>query len=152
MAESERAILTVLCMVYQGSKILLQDRVKADWRGLTFPGGHVEKGEPFVEAVIREINEETGLAIHSPQLCGTKQFPTPKGERYVVLLFKTGRFSGELRSSQEGEMVWVDRNDLPAAAVAEGFYDLLRVFDDTETTELFYEQDQAQGEWTARLL
>lgn len=63
MSRCEKAIITTLCMIYDGDKILLQDRVKKDWSGLTFPGGHVEKGESFVQSVIREVYEETGLII-----------------------------------------------------------------------------------------
>jgi 8-oxo-dGTP diphosphatase len=47
MSRCEKAIVTVLCTVYDGNKILLQDSVKEDWRGLTFPGGYVEREESF---------------------------------------------------------------------------------------------------------
>ena len=145
---SEKAILTALCMVYDENKILLQDRVKDDWRGLTFPGGHVEQGESFVKAIIREIKEETGLTIHNPQLCGIKQFPTDGGERYIVLLFKTNQFTGVLSSSDEGKMIWMDRNHLENALLAEGFIDVLKVCDNVSLTELFYERDKDKDEWT----
>ena len=69
MARSEKAVVTVLCMVHDGTRLLLQNRVKADWRGYTLPGGHVEKGESFVQAVTREMREETGLTVHAPRLC-----------------------------------------------------------------------------------
>ena len=59
-----------MCMIKNGDKVLVQDRVSPDWPGITFPGGHVERGESFVAAVIREVREETGLTISKPQLCG----------------------------------------------------------------------------------
>lgn len=74
MRKSEQAIVTVLCMIYDDDKLLLQNRVKEDWQGYTFPGGHVEKNESFVQAAIREMKEETGLTISHPKICGVKQF------------------------------------------------------------------------------
>ena len=61
MGRTENAELTMLCLIENGSRILLQNRVKKDWRGYALPGGHVEPGESFVDAVIREMKEETGL-------------------------------------------------------------------------------------------
>ena len=72
MRSKETVEFTNMCMVYDGDKVLVQDRVKGSWTGIAFPGGHVEQGEPFTDAVIREVYEETGLQIASPQLCGIK--------------------------------------------------------------------------------
>ena len=108
---TERVELTVLCLVEDGNKILLQNRVKKDWQGYTLPGGHVERDESFVDAVIREMKEETGLDIKNPILVGVKQFPIKHG-RYVVFLFKATEFEGLLKSSTEGKMEWVEYNDI----------------------------------------
>ena len=105
MANRENAVFTNLCMITQGDMVLVQDRKKPDWPGICFPGGHVEKGESFVGSVIREVYEETGLVIEDPVLCGTKQFQEDADTRYVVLFYKASRFSGQLRSSDEGEVL-----------------------------------------------
>ena len=97
MAETEKVILTNMCMVYDGNKVLVQDRLNKNWKGLTFPGGHIEKHESFTDAVIREVKEETGLTIFNPQLCGIKQWPDSKSVRYIVLFYKTDKFEGELK-------------------------------------------------------
>lgn len=64
MNRTENVELTVLCLIEDGDKILLQNRVKKDWQGYALPGGHVEPGESFVDAVVREMKEETGLTMY----------------------------------------------------------------------------------------
>ena len=56
MDRSEKTVLTNMCMIYDDDgNVLVQDRRDSDWGGITFPGGHVEKGESFTDAVIREV-------------------------------------------------------------------------------------------------
>lgn len=151
MSKSEKAIFTVLCMVYENNRILLQNRVKEDWKGYIFPGGHVEKEESFVQAVMREVNEETGLIIKEPKLCGVKQFQTNEDERYIVLLFKTDRFQGTLTSSEEGEMKWIDRAELEKHNLVEDFMELLKVFDSNSYNEFMYERGVGKNQGIVKL-
>lgn len=137
MSRTENVELTVLCLITDGQKMLMQNRVKKDWRGYTLPGGHVEPGESFVEAVKREMKEETGLEIAHPRLVGVKQFPIPNG-RYVVLLFKAEEFTGQLVSSEEGKMEWIGKEQLKSLPTVDDFEDLLRVINDPELTEFQY--------------
>ena len=137
MDRTEKTELCVLCLVENGSRILVQNRTKDDWRGVVLPGGHVEKGESVVEAVIREMKEETGLTVVCPKLCGIKQFPGEYG-RYLVLLFKTDRFTGTLQSSEEGEVWWEERKNLPELNLVRDFMDMLSVFDRDDLTEFQY--------------
>ena len=137
MHKTENVELTVLCLITNGDKVLLQNRVKNDWKGYALPGGHVEEGESFVDAVIREMKEETGLIVHNPKLVGVKQFPIDNG-RYIAFLFKTAEFSGELHSSDEGTMEWVSRNDLKKVNAVGDLEELLNVMDSDELTEFQY--------------
>ena len=151
MSRSEQAIFTNLCMVYDDAgNILVQNRMDPDWPGICFPGGHVEPGESFAESVIREVWEETGLTIEKPILCGTKQFQTEKGERYVVFFYKTDRFSGELRSSDEGEVFWIPRKELNRYTLCTDFEDMVKVFEDEDLSEFYYYQED--GNWKFKLL
>lgn len=139
MARSEQAIFTNLCLIYDDNgNILVEDRRDPDWPGICFPGGHVEPGESFVEAVIREVKEETGLTIEKPQLCGTKQFQTRKGERYVVLFYKTNRYSGDIQSSDEGEVFWISKAELKNRLLCDGFASMLHVMQSDDLNELYY--------------
>ena len=151
MSRSEHAIFTNLCMVYDGAgNILVQDRQSQDWPGICFPGGHVEPGESFVESVIREVREETGLTIENPILCGTKQFQTDNGERYVVLFYKANRFSGELRSSDEGQVFWIPRDTLTSYRLSVDFEDMVHIMEDDNLSEFYYYKEQ--GNWKFKLL
>ena len=151
MARTEQAIFTNLCMVYDhAGNILVQDRKNPDWPGVTFPGGHVEPHESFVEAVIREVWEETGLTIENPILCGSKQFQTKEGARYVVFFYKTDRFSGELKSSDEGEVFWIPRTDLHKYTLCDDFPDMVRVFEEDNLSEFYYYTEN--GDWKLNLL
>ena len=145
MGKTEIVELTVLCLLTDGDRVLLQNRGKNDWKGYALPGGHVERGESFVDAVIREMREETGLTVIAPKLAGVKQFPI-EGGRYRVLLFRATRYTGELRSSEEGQMAWIARDRLPRLQTVEDLSELLQVIESEDLTEFQYLVD---GEdWT----
>ena len=144
MAKIEKVEFTNMCMICDGDKVVVIDRQKKDWPGVTFPGGHVELGESFTDAVIREIQEETGLKISAPQLCGIKDWYENEC-RYVVLLYKATRFEGELVSSEEGKVWWEEIDNLPNLNLSLDMKDMLRVFMEDDLSEFFYYQKD--GKW-----
>lgn len=139
----EKVEFTNLCMISDGNKVVVIDRKKKDWPGVTFPGGHVELGESFSDAVIREVKEETGLDIYSPQLCGIKDWVENEC-RYVVLFYKTNRFDGVLQSSNEGEVWWAEMDQLTRLKLSLDMQDMIRVFVEDGLSEFFYRQDGDQ--------
>ena len=151
MAREEKAIFTVLCMVYddQGN-ILVENRKDPDWPGICFPGGHVEPGESFTTAAIRETFEETGLTVSNLKLCGVKQFQTREEARYVVFFYKTNQFAGTLQSSDEGEVFWICRKNLADYHLVEDFLDMVKVMDQDDLNEFYYYKDRDQ--WGLKLL
>jgi len=141
MANAEMTILTNMCMVRDGDNVLVQRRNDPGWPGVVFPGGHVEAGESFTDAVIREVYEETGITIEHPRLCGLKQFRNREGLRYIVFLYRTETFSGEVRSSEEGEALWLPFSELKNEPLPRGFADMIPVFLSEGTEEMFYTPD-----------
>jgi 8-oxo-dGTP diphosphatase len=104
-------ILATLCYVKQNGCTLMVYRNKkpndiheGKWNGL---GGKFEAGETPEECVIREIHEESGLAIQNPKLCGLLMFPKFKGNDWYVFVFTATEFSGKLSDSPEGELEWI---------------------------------------------
>ncbi|CCV64500.1 MutT/NUDIX family protein [Alteracholeplasma palmae J233] len=148
MDRTEKCILTNMCMVYKGDEILVLDRIDPNWKGLTFPGGHVEKDESFNQSVIREVFEETGLTIKNPRICGMKQFTSKNKEyRYIVFLYKTNEFEGELQSSNEGKVFWINKNDLEKYQAVPDFHELYEIFNKEELSENFNYFDEIDNKW-----
>ena len=142
MARMEEVELTNMCMVCDGKGYVLVQNKKGDrtWHGWNFPGGHVEQGEFVTPSVVREIREETGLTIENPKLCGIKEFHKEQdGKRFIVFLYVASRFSGELRSSDEGDVFWYPLSELKRSKeLADGFSEMLPVFTSDEISEVFY--------------
>ncbi len=141
MRKYEKITLTNMCMICDGKgNVLVQDKKSRSWGGICFPGGHVEVGESFFSSVIREVREETGLEITSPKLCGVKQF-CDGDERYIVFLYRTDSFSGEIQSSEEGKIFWMPRQELEKANLAPRFMDMVRIFENSDLDEVHYIRD-----------
>lgn len=136
----ESAEFTNMCMVYDDNRnVLVQKRVKG-WCGLAFPGGHLEPYESIVDSVIREIKEETGLTIKNPKLCGVKQAFFPDGGRYIVYLYKSNEFEGELSSNDEGNNFWIPLEELKQrkSEMSDNFEYMLEVFTNDELSEHYH--------------
>lgn len=151
MSRTTPTILTNLCMVedLENGKVVLQyrspERYKK-WSGYAFPGGHIEEGESLAESVIREVYEETGLTIADPKLVAVKDWPLDDGGRYIVFCYKATRFSGQLRSSEEGEVSWVEKDQLDQLDLSYDMLPLLEVMEDPDLSEYYYRK-RTDDDW-----
>lgn len=117
--------LATLCYVKHQGRTLMIHRIKKEndmhqgkWNGL---GGKLEPGEAPEEGVIREVKEECGLKIKTPQLKGLLTFPAfDNVEDWYVFVFVVCEFSGELIDSKEGELKWIRDSQLLKLNLWEG--------------------------------
>lgn len=121
-------------------KILVQERVKY-WKGVTFPGGHVEPCESFVDSAIREIKEETGLDIFNLRSCGVIHWcHKDTDDRYIVFCYRTSDFTGELlEATDEGRVFWATPEEVRKMKQAENFDKYMPIF--------FNDDNEAFGPW-----
>lgn len=151
MSRATSTVLTNLCLVEDptNGKVVLQyrspERYKK-WSGYAFPGGHIEEGESLVESVIREVYEETGLTIADPKLVAVKDWSLDEGGRYIVFCYKATKFSGQLRSSEEGEVSWVEKDQLDQLDLSYDMLPLLEVMEDPDLSEYYYRK-RTDDDW-----
>ena len=111
-------VQAVLCYIDREDKYLLIRKAKGKF-GEGFwnaPGGKVEPGESKEEAARREVLEETGLSVSNINYCGSLEFyfgPAKKSPDWVATVFKTSSFSGEIKQSEEGELKWFSKRNIP---------------------------------------
>ena len=143
-----------MCMIEYAStgRVLVQHRLpKATnpWSGLTFPGGHVEAGESITASMVREIREETGLTVSNLRMCGVVEWETI-GERadgspaevtanskYIVFMFRTSTYSGDLNSSAEGRMEWMTLDEMRKGGLAPHMEEYIRILLDDDVPQAY---------------
>lgn len=78
-------------------------------------GGKFEPGESPEACLVREVREESGLAVEEARLKGVITFPRFDGvDDWYTFVYVVPRFTGELRASAEGSLHWIPDEQLGA--------------------------------------
>ncbi len=127
-----KVLMMNMCMIYDetNQRVLVQDKIGTEWSGITFPGGKVENGESFIDSTIREVYEETGLNVSNLKPCGIiNWYNTSTNERWLVFLYKTATFSGNLLAeTKEGKVYWLKLESIYKTNLAPNMVQYLELF------------------------
>jgi 8-oxo-dGTP diphosphatase len=127
-----RPYLAVSAAIFRDGRVLIVRRGRAPAHGLyTLPGGGVELGETLEQAVIREVREETALAIAPVELVGSRQAiardAAGRVERHFVILpFAARWLAGEVSLNEElEESRWLAPTELDGLKTTEGLAEIV---------------------------
>jgi ADP-ribose pyrophosphatase YjhB (NUDIX family) len=140
-AYPDRPYLAVSAAIIRDGRILIAQRARGPALGIwTLPGGVVEAGETLVEALVREIQEETGMTVEPVALAGHREvLVRDDGGRlsrhFVILCFATRWIAGEPVLNEElSDARWLRPAELKDFNTTEGLADIVaQAFDRMET-------------------
>ena len=140
---------TTLCYIEQDNKYLMLHRVKKEndenhdkWIGV---GGKFEEGESPEECLLREVKEETGLTLREYRLRGIITFVSNEWGTEYMYLYTATKYEGTLTECDEGELVWVPKDELSRLTLWEGDRIFLRLLDEEKrffSLKLCYEGEK----------
>ncbi len=127
-----RPYVAVSAAIFRDGRVLIVRRAQPPANGLyTLPGGVVEIGETLIQAVVREVREETGLEIEPHGLAGYRQViardDSGRVERHFVILpFAARWLAGEISLNDElAESLWLAPSELSGLKTTEGLADIV---------------------------
>jgi ADP-ribose pyrophosphatase YjhB (NUDIX family) len=122
-----RPILAVSAAILRDGKVLIVRRARPPAGGLfSLPGGVVEVGETLAEALAREVQEETSLAIEPVAPAGYREVIARDGDdrverHFVILPFAARWLAGEPMLNEElSEWRWVDPGEIAGLPTTPG--------------------------------
>lgn len=142
-------ILSTLCYIEKDGKYLMLHRTKKKndinkdkWLGV---GGKLEEGESPEECLLREVKEETGLVLKSYQLRGIITYVSTTWETEYMFLYTANQFEGDLIECDEGELQWINKNEVTKLATWQGdkiFIEKMQNSDNFFTIKFEYEGEK----------
>jgi 8-oxo-dGTP diphosphatase len=116
--------LAVVVVVRSGDVLLVHDRRRGQWE---LPGGMLEPGETPRSAALRELHEETGLAVVGLELVGAAEFELrPDGRREHAAVFRhqlsgAGALAPLDADEVDGTQWWTPGTPLAGLAALDGW-------------------------------
>jgi 8-oxo-dGTP diphosphatase len=131
-AYPDRPFLAVSAAIIRDGRVLVARRARGPALGIwTMPGGVVEAGETLIEALKREIEEETTMIVEPVALAGHREVLVRDDEKrlsrhFVILCFATRWVSGEPRLNEElAEARWLKPDELADLKTTEGLAEIV---------------------------
>ena len=116
----DRPYLAVSAAIIREGRVLIARRAKGASTGaFTLPGGVVEAGETLHQAIVREVREETAIAVEPIALAGQREFITRDADgrvsrHFVILCFACRWLAGEGTPLLEelSELRWLEPSEI----------------------------------------
>ena len=131
-AYPDRPYLAVSAAIIRDGRVLVARRARGPALGVwTLPGGVVEAGETLIEALVREVQEETGMTVEPMTLAGHREvLVRDDGGRlsrhFVILCFASRWITGEPTLNEElDEARWLRPSELKDLNTTEGLVDII---------------------------
>jgi 8-oxo-dGTP diphosphatase len=128
----QRPYLAVSAAIIRDGKVLVVRRARNPALGIyTLPGGGVETGETLMQAVTREVREETSLEIEPVALAGHREAIARDAQgrverHFVILCFAARWLSGEPALNEElDDARWLDPAALSGLRTTEGLAEIV---------------------------
>lgn len=140
---------TTLCYIEKDDSYLMLHRMKKvndenrdKWIGV---GGKFEPEESPEDCLLREVKEETGLVLTDYRYRGIVTFVSSEWGTEYMHLFTANGFEGEIKTCDEGELVWVSKSEIEDLNIWEGdkiFFRLLEESKSFFSLKLRYEENK----------
>jgi len=131
-AYPDRPYLAVSAAIIRDGRILIAQRARGPSLGVwTLPGGVVEAGETLIEALIREVHEETAITIEPVALAGHREVVVRDdgglvSRHFVILCFATRWIAGEPQLNEElAEARWLRPAELNGLKTTDGLAEIV---------------------------